>query len=146
MDNIINLDIIDYNNVNNITFVNKIIKNDSFNYILEIDINKTSNNIKYILSTYQSESCNCIKINVKPNYKYKIIDSNNNIKYEQIKNINFNNKLIKINLEFCEKYSNFYIKQLIVFDNKENKQVNNKKYNINKNVLVKKITYELGLI
>lgn len=126
------------NNINNITFVKKVIKTDYYNYVLEIDITNTSNNIKDFLLRYQSGLNNLIKLNIKPNYKYKIIDDNNNFKYELLKNINFNNKLIKINLEFLEKYSNFYIKELIVFDKKEDIK-NKSKYNINKTIIVRKI-------
>jgi len=134
---------IDYTITNNITFVNKIINIDTFNYILEIDTNYTSLNLKTFLLAYKTDSINSIKINIKPDYKYKIIDNNNNYKYEYFKNISLNNKLIKIILEYSNKYNNFYIKELIVFDteNKNNKlNCNiNKKYNINKNTLISKI-------
>ena len=131
------MDNINFNIIDNLTYVERVIKLSDFDFVLYIDLTKTSKNIKDLLNQYQPEFSNLIKINSQGGNKYKIIDDNNNFKYESFININMCNKLIKIELIFSEKYLNFYIKNLIVYDKKE--VVSNRKFNVSKKVIVKKL-------
>jgi hypothetical protein len=135
------MDNINFSKVDNLTYVDRIVQISTFDYILYIDLNKTSDNIKKLIIKYQPEFSNIIKININNTNKYKIIDSNNNFKISMFKDIQLYNKLIKIELVFAEKYLNFYIKDMIVYDKKEeNKNYNkNNKFNTNKNVIIRKI-------
>lgn len=135
------MDNINFAKINNLTYVERIVQLSEFDYILYIDLNRTSDNIKELIIKYQPEFNNLIKINIKCTNKYKILDSNNNFNLTMFKDIKLCNKLIKIELVFSEKYLNFYIKDMIVYDKKEDiKNYNNiKKYNTNKNVIIRKI-------
>jgi hypothetical protein len=131
------MDNINFNIIDNLTYVERVIKLSDFDFVLYIDLTKTSKNIKDLLNKYQPEFSNFIKINSQGGNKYKIIDDNNNFRYKSFININMCNKLIKIELIFSEKYLNFYIKNLIVYDKKE--VVSNRKFNVSKKVIVKKL-------
>ena len=136
------MDKLNFDKINNLTYVQRIVQISDYDYILYIDLNRTSQNIKELINKYQSEFTNLIKINIKCTNKYKIIDDNNNYKIKMFKEINLTNKLIKINLEYSEKYLNFYIKDLIIYKQQEQKKDNihkHNKTNANKNYIVNKI-------
>ena len=134
------MDNINFNKTDNLITVNSIIGISDYDYILYINLDRTSDNIKELIRKHQPEFANAIKINVKITNKYKILDNNNNFKLEEFHKINFSGKLIKVKLEFSEKYLNFYIQELTIMP-EPNKQIitNNKKYNINKNKIIRNI-------
>ena len=133
------MDYINFNKTDNLVTVNSIVSISDFDYVLYIDLEHTSDNIKELIKKYQPEFVNVIKINVKITNKYKILDSNGNFKLEEFHKINFSHKLIKIKLEFSEKYLNFYIRELTVMPDKNITNNNTPKYNVNKNKIIRKI-------
>jgi len=135
------MDNINFSKINNLTYVERVVQISDYDYILYINLNKTSDNIKELILKYQPEFSNLIKININNTKSYKIIN-NNTFKLSLFSNIQLSNKLIKIDLVFSEKYLNFYIKDLIVYDKEEDNKKNiknHKKFNTNKNIIIRKI-------
>ena len=94
----------------NITYCTNLIKNDNYNWILYIDLDKTSDNIKNTLKD------NIIKLNINYKFKYTVIDKFGNKKLEYFSNINLINKYLYLNIIYDETYSNYKISKLVVYD------------------------------
>ena len=94
----------------NITYCTNLIKNDNYNWVLYIDLDKTSDNIKNTLKD------NIIKLNINYKFKYIVIDKFGNKKLEYFSNINLINKYLYLNIVYDETYSNYKISKLVVYD------------------------------
>jgi len=128
----------------NIIFCTNVVKINNYEWIIYIDLDKTSDNIKDIIKQNNQifKITNIIKVNINYKFKYNVIDKFGNKKLEYFNNINLINKYAYIDISYNNDYSNYKINKLEVYDNYNNSSnyKNYKQsYNKSKSSIIKSI-------